>query len=46
MASYLGHINIVAQLINDCDVDPNISDRQGVTAIMYAVVSFSIPRQS
>ncbi|KAH9628377.1 hypothetical protein HF086_015907 [Spodoptera exigua] len=36
MASYLGHISNVAQLVNEFDVMPDITDNQGNSAIMYA----------
>lgn len=39
MASYLGHIVNVAQLVNECNVYPDIADIQGNTALMYAAVS-------
>ncbi|XP_026319673.1 ankyrin repeat and MYND domain-containing protein 1-like isoform X2 [Hyposmocoma kahamanoa] len=36
MASYLGHIVNVAQLVNEYNVYPNIADIRGNTALMYA----------
>ncbi|CAD0195135.1 unnamed protein product [Chrysodeixis includens] len=36
MASFLGHISNVAQLINENDVNPNVTDMQGNSAVMYA----------
>ncbi|XP_059051099.1 ankyrin repeat and MYND domain-containing protein 1-like [Achroia grisella] len=36
MASYLGDLTIVVQMINDFNIDPDIADNQGNTAIMYA----------
>lgn len=39
MACFLGHIKNVAQLINEYDVNPNVTDMQGNSALMYAAVS-------
>lgn len=39
MASYLGHITNVAQLVNGHNVHPDVADMQGNTALMYATVS-------
>lgn len=39
MASYLGHISNVAQLVNEYDIMPDVTDNQGNSAIMYAAVS-------
>lgn len=39
MASYLGHIANVAQLVNEMNVHPDVADIQGNTALMYATVS-------
>ncbi|XP_075984955.1 ankyrin repeat and MYND domain-containing protein 1-like [Anticarsia gemmatalis] len=36
MASFLGNIQKVAQLINEYDVSPNVTDIQGSSAVMYA----------
>ncbi|KAJ8736089.1 hypothetical protein PYW08_006745 [Mythimna loreyi] len=36
MASYLGNISNVATLINECDVNPNVTDAQGNSVLMYA----------
>ncbi|XP_050554882.1 ankyrin repeat and MYND domain-containing protein 1 isoform X1 [Spodoptera frugiperda] len=36
MASYLGHISNVAQLVNEYDIMPDVTDNQGNSAIMYA----------
>ncbi|CAG9796368.1 unnamed protein product [Diatraea saccharalis] len=36
MASYLGHIQNVLQLINEQGVHPDVADSQGNTAVMYA----------
>lgn len=38
MASYLGHISQVAQLINEKKIHPDIADILGNTAVMYATV--------
>ncbi|CAG9581752.1 unnamed protein product [Danaus chrysippus] len=42
MASYLGYITEVAELINTENVLPDVSDIQGNTAIMYAAVGDQI----
>ncbi|KOB77154.1 putative zinc finger protein [Operophtera brumata] len=36
MASYLGHLYDVAQLVNDLNVHTDVADIQGNTALMYA----------
>ncbi|XP_026739317.1 ankyrin repeat and MYND domain-containing protein 1-like [Trichoplusia ni] len=36
MACFLGHISNVAQLINEFDVNPNVTDLKGNSAMMYA----------
>ncbi|XP_030022131.2 ankyrin repeat and MYND domain-containing protein 1 isoform X2 [Manduca sexta] len=36
MASYLGHVANVAQLINESDVHPDVADMQGNSALIYA----------
>lgn len=38
LTSYLGYIVNVAQLINKENVNPNVSDLQGNSAVMYATV--------
>ncbi|XP_046974628.1 uncharacterized protein LOC124540866 [Vanessa cardui] len=37
MACYLGHICVVAKLINENKINPDVCDIQGNSAIMYAV---------
>ncbi|CAH2209531.1 jg411, partial [Pararge aegeria aegeria] len=36
MAAFLDHIENVAQLVNEKNVNPDVSDAQGNSAIMYA----------
>ncbi|CAH2207984.1 jg23428, partial [Pararge aegeria aegeria] len=38
MAAFLDHIENVAQLVNEKNVNPDVSDAQGNSAIMYATV--------
>lgn len=39
MASYLGDISVVADMINNKHIHPDLADVQGNTALMYATVS-------
>ncbi|XP_052737957.1 uncharacterized protein LOC112055874 [Bicyclus anynana] len=38
MAAFLGHIDVVAQLVNDNHVNPDVADVRGNSAVMYATV--------
>lgn len=39
MGTYLGHVATTTYLINERCVDPNITDMQGNSAVIYATVS-------
>lgn len=42
MASYLGYLSKVAQLIMESNVHPDVADCQGNSTIMYATVSMKM----